>query len=119
MSLTEASELAGVSRITGWRYGDVYREQGLDGLLAEHWEGPESGLLPHQPTLAASFAEHPPHTVAEAVERIAQLTGVQRKPSQVAAFLRDTLGLCWRRTAAIPCPPKKTSPSTSRCKPTS
>jgi transposase len=107
MSLTQASDLAGVSRITGWRYGEVYREKGLDGLLAEHWEGPQSGLIPHVPT------------VAEAVERIEQLTGVQRKPTQVALFLRDTLGLCWRRTAAIPCPPKKTSPSTSRCKPAS
>ena len=119
MSLTQASDLAGISRITGWRYGEVYREEGLDGLLAEHWEGPKSALIPHAPTLEASFAERPPHTVAEAVERIEQLTGVRRKPAQVAVFLRDTLGLRWRRTAAIPCPPKKTSPNTSRCRPAS
>ena len=74
--------MAGVARITGWRYGEVYREQGLDGLLAEHWAGPESGLLPHLRTLEAGFAERPPRTVAEAVHRIEQLTGVQRQPAQ-------------------------------------
>lgn len=113
----QASELAGVSRISGWRYGNTYREQGIEGLLAEQWEGPESGLAPQAQTLEASFAEQPPHTVAEAADRIEQLTGVRRGPSPVHQFLRITLGLNWRRTAAIPCPPKKTSPSTSRCKP--
>lgn len=119
LPLAQASELAGVSRITGWRYGETYREKGLDGLLCEHWEGPESGLAPHAQTLEASFAEQPPHTVAEAAERIERLTGVRRKPEQVRRFLRKALGLRWRRTAAIPCPPKKTSPSTSKSNPNS
>jgi transposase len=117
LSLTKASQLAGVSRITGWRYGEIYREKGLDGLLSEHWQGPESGLAPHARTLEASFAEQPPHSVAEAAQRIETLTGVCRGPEQVRQFLRKTLGLRWRRTAAIPCPPKKTSPSTSKFKP--
>ena len=117
--MAQASELAGVSRITGWRYGETYREKGLDGVLCEHWEGPESGLAPHTQTLEVSFTEQPPHTVAEAAERIERLTGVRRKPEQVRQFLRKTLGLRWRRTAAIPCPPKKTSPSTSKTKPNS
>lgn len=119
LPLQQASKLAGVSRISGWRYGTVYREQGIEGLLAEQWEGPQSGLAPHAQTLEASFAEQPPHTVAEAADRIEQLTGVRRERSQVHQFLRNTLGLNWRRIAAIPCPPKKTSPSTSRSKPNS
>lgn len=119
LSLTQASGLAGVSRITGWRYGETYREKGLDGLLLEHWDGPESGLTPHAPTLEASFAARPPHSVAEAAQRIEQLTGVRRGPEQVRQFLRKTLGLRWRRTASIPCPPKKTSLSTSGSSPNS
>jgi transposase len=119
LPLEQASALAGVSRISGWRYGTVYREQGIEGLLAEQWEGPESSLAPHASTLEASFAEHPPHTVAEAAERIERLTGVRRGKSQVHQFLRKTLGLSWQRTAAVPCPPKKTSPSTPRPKPIS
>jgi transposase len=119
LSLQEASDLAGVSRVSGWRYGSVYREQGLEGLLAEQWEGPESSLTPHAATLEASFTEQPPHTVAEAVDRIERLTGVRRKKSQVHHFLRNTLGLSWQRTAAVPCPPKKTSLNTSWSKPIS
>ncbi len=118
LTLIQACELAGVSRITGWRYGEVYREKGLDGLLAMNWEGPESGLTPYRETLEATFREQPPHTVNEAVERIEQLTGVRRGPTQVHEFLRETLGLSWQRTAAVPCPPKKTLPSTLRPKPT-
>jgi transposase len=117
--LQQASDLAGVSRISGWRYGNVYRERGLEGLLAEQWDGPQSGLTPHAATLKARFAEQPPHTVAEAVDRIEQLTGVRRGKSQVHQFLRNTLGLSWQRTAAVPCPPKKTSRSTSKSKPNS
>jgi transposase len=116
LPLEQASELVGVSRITGWRYGETYREKGLDGVLCEKWEGPESGLAPHTQTLEASFTEQPPHTVAEAAERIERLTGVRRKSEQVRQFLRNTLGLRWRRTAAIPCPPKKTLTSTSKFK---
>ena len=119
LSLQQASDLAGVSRISGWRYGSVYRERGLEGLLAEQWKGPESGLAPHAVTLEASFSEQPPHTVAEAADRIEQLTGVRRGRSQVHQFLRNTLGLSWQCTAAVPCPPKKTSPSTPKSKPNS
>ena len=119
LSLQQASDLAGVSRITGWRYGSAYHERGLEGLLTEQWEGPPSGLTPHAATLEVSFAAQPPHTVAEAADRIERLTGVRRGKSQVHQFLRDTLGLSWQRTAAIPCPPKKTLPNTSKSKPNS
>ncbi len=119
LTLSQACELAGVSRITGWRYGEVYQEKGLDALLAMNWEGPESGLAPYRETLEASFREQPPHTVNEAIERIERLTGVRRGPTQVHQFLRETLGLSWQRTAAVPCPPKKTLPSTLKFKPTS
>src|SRR3954467_12045723 len=39
---------------------------------------------------------------------IAEQTGIRRGLSQVRHFLKDRLGLRWRRTGAIPVPPKKT-----------
>lgn len=45
--------------------------------------------------------EHPPATVAEAAEKIAELTGVQRKPTQIRKFLKH-IGMKPRRMAAIP-----------------
>ena len=58
----------------------------------------------------------PARTIAEAGQRIKELTGVERKPTQVRLFLKG-LGLRWQRVRAIPVPPKKTSPSTSLIKP--
>ena len=53
----------------------------------------------------ASFEKQPATTIAEACERIFQLTGLRRGPSR-AKFLKD-LGLKFYRVRAIPVPPKK------------
>ena len=58
-----------------------------------------------------SFEKQPVRSVAEACERIFQLTGLRRGPSQVRKFLKD-LGLKFQRVRAIPVPPKKTWQST-------
>ena len=119
MALGTAAELAGVSRITAWRYGEDDREGGLDGLIAERWEGQPGELAEHADTLAETFRKEPPRTVTEAAERIAEATGVQRRETQVRKFLRHHLGLKWRRTASVPCPPKKKSRSMSAPRPSS
>jgi len=54
------------------------------------------------------FGQRPPHTVAEACERVEQLTGVRRGRTQVREFLHENLGLRWRTVAAVPVPPKLT-----------
>ena len=99
--------LAGVSRSTVQRTLDLYAEHGLDGLRTFHWEGQPSALAPFHDCLEAEFQARPPHTVAEACRRIAELTGVVRRPTQVREFLKDTLGLSWRKVAAVPVPPNK------------
>jgi transposase len=58
--------------------------------------------------LEVEFGQRPPQTVAEACERIEQLTGVRRGETQVREFLRENLGLRWRKVAAVPVPPKQT-----------
>ena len=45
--------------------------------------------------------QHPPATAAEAAEKIAELTGVRRQPTQVRQFLKR-LGMKPRKVAAIP-----------------
>ena len=47
------------------------------------------------------FLQHPPATVAEAGAKITELTGIERKPTQVRAFLKR-LGMKPRKVAAIP-----------------
>jgi hypothetical protein len=65
-------------------------------------------LTHHKESLSEEFRNRPPHSVADAINRIEQATGIRRKPTQVRAFLRNTLGMKWRKVAAVPLPPNKT-----------
>jgi transposase len=99
--------LAGVGRATVQRVLDLFWNGGLEAVRTLNWHQPTSALDHHRQTIEASFQEQPPHTIGEACQRIFQLTGVQRKETQVRRFLRETLGLRWRKVSAIPVPPKK------------
>jgi transposase len=101
------AELAGVSRSTVQRVLNLFHQGRLEAVRQFHWHQPTSALDPHRKTLEQEFQERPPHTVAEACDRIEKITGVRRKESQVRKFLREILGMKWRKTAAIPVPPKK------------
>lgn len=101
-------ELAGLSRPTFQRLLDKYESGGLSEAKSFHWKMPVGALGPHRVDLEAEFRERPPHTVAEACERIERLTGVRRSQTRVREFLRDSLGLRWRKVGAVPVPPKQT-----------
>jgi len=104
------AELAGLSRATVQRVLDLYEAGGVAAVQMFYWHVPTSALAPHQGPVEAEFRQRPPHTVAEACQRIEQLTGVRRGPTRVREFLRETMGLRWRKVAAVPVPPKQTLP---------
>jgi len=108
----KAAEVACLGRATAQRYVAAYREGGLDGL--RRWEvvGPVSALADHAAAIRDSLTASPVRTVAEACDRIEALTGLRRRPTQVREFLAG-LGFRWRRTRAVPIPPKKTCRTTS------
>jgi len=81
-------QLAGVSKATVARYIAIFRQHGVAGLRVFQWVKPVGALEAHRTTLEAEFRERPPHTVAEAAERIETLTGVRRKETQVRVFLK-------------------------------
>ena len=114
----KAAEIVGVGRATVQRYVAAYRDGGLDGLRRWDPNRPESEMAAYRELIRESFEKQPVHTVAEACERIFQLTGLRRGPSQVRKFLKG-LGLKFQRVRVIPVPPKKTWPSTSRLSPSS
>lgn len=86
-----AGQLAGVSRATVERYVTLFRRSGVPGLGEFHWVKPVSVLAAHQPALESEFRERPPHTVAEAAQRIEAITGVRRRETQVRVFLKKVL----------------------------
>lgn len=91
LGYAEAARLAGVSEATVDRYVAIYRRGGLDGLRNLKWGTGTSELMEHRDTLEESFRKNPPHTVAEACQRIKEETGIERKPTQVRAFLKKCL----------------------------
>jgi transposase len=112
----KAAEIVGVGRATVQRYVAAFREGGRDGLRRWNVHRPVSELASSRDLIRQSCAEQPARTVAEAGERIFQLTGLRRGPSPVRKFLKD-LGMKWQCVRAIPVPPPKTWPSTSPLKP--
>lgn len=108
-----AAEIVGVSRATVQRYVAAFRDGGLDGLRRWDPNRPVSAMAAYRDLIRESFEKQPACTVAEVGERIFPLTGLRRSPSQVRKFAKD-MGLKFQRVRAIPVPPKKTWPSTSR-----
>jgi transposase len=99
---------AEVSRRTVQRYLDEYLEGGLRRLRRCPGNHPRSALVEHEASLEEYFRKHPPRSTKQARAIIEQHTGVRRGLSQVRRFLKDHLGLRWRKVGAIPVPPKET-----------
>src|SRR5271163_1272705 len=70
----KAAEIAGVGRATVQRYVAAFRDGGLDGLRRWDPNRPESEMAAYHALIRESFERQPVHTVAEAGERIFQLT---------------------------------------------
>lgn len=103
----QAAQLAGLAVSSVQRIVSLYRDDGLDGLLKFGREyAPTSELAQHKDVIRASLEQRPVRTIAEACQRIKDLTGVERRPTQVRCFLKS-IGLKWQRVRAIPVPPKK------------
>ena len=107
----QAGQVAGVGRATVQRYLAAFRDGGLDGLRRWGVVGPVSELARHVEAIRASLNETPVRTIAEAIERVEQLTGLRRGLTQTRVFLKE-LGFRWQRTRAVPVPPKSRCQST-------
>jgi transposase len=103
----EAAKIVGVSRTTVHRYVAAFRMGGLERLRSCDRHRPQSEMAAYRDLIRASFEKQPARTMAEACDRIFQLTGLRRGPSQVRKFLKD-LGLKFQRVRMIPVPPTKT-----------
>ena len=85
-----------VARIFGVSEGTVrnaihaYQAGGLEALRQFNPHPKSAALDRHATTLREAFTAQPPHTVQEAVDRIAALTGVRRSPTPVRAWLKKT-----------------------------
>jgi transposase len=104
----QIATLAGVSRRTVQRYLDEYLDGGPTRLRRRRWYHPQSALAEHEGSLEEYLRKRPPRSAKQARAIIEQQTGIRRGLTRVRHFLKDRLGLRWRKTGAIPVPPKQT-----------
>ena len=101
MKVPEIIRLCGISKSSFYLYFHAYLVGGIEKLKElDHYKA-QSELVKHHITLEAYFRENPPATVAEAAERIKELTGIERKPTQIRHFLKS-LGMKPRKVGVIP-----------------
>ena len=95
------ARVLGCNRGTVANYLDLYESGGYEGLSCIAYNTPSSDLDAHRFSLEASFRQQPPRSIKEAAHRIKELTGVERSPSRVRAFLHR-IGMKRLRTGQIP-----------------
>jgi len=95
------AKVLGCNRGTVANYLDLFESAGYQGLTCIAYNNPVSDLDAHQLTVEASFLKQPPRSVKEAAHRIKELTGVDRSPSRIRAFLHR-IGMKPLRTGQIP-----------------
>jgi hypothetical protein len=83
---TEILRRCGISNASFQRYLKAYMVGGITQLKHIDHDRPHSELTNHRTTLEAYVHQHPPATVAEAAAKIAELTGIVRKPTQVRQY---------------------------------
>ncbi len=77
-----------ITKTTLTKHIRQYQSGGIEGLKNLGYTGQPSILNQHSDSFKEYFKAHPPSTVAEASAAIEKITGIQRSPTQVRAFLK-------------------------------
>jgi transposase len=101
LSNQQIAKLAGISVNTVTSYNRDYQEGGIEKLKEIKFNRPESELKKHEKTIEKYFELNPPATINEAVQRIEELTGIKRSPTQVRKFLKS-IGMRCLKVGTIP-----------------
>ena len=94
-------QLVGISGNTLRSYLQDYQKGGREKLKQINFYRPKSELEEHKTTLKAYLAKNPPATINEAVNKIEELTGIKRSPTQVRKFLKS-MGMRCLKVGFIP-----------------
>ena len=101
MSNEMIGSLVGLNRDSVGDWIIRYQQCGFDAICGFNYGTNKSTLENHWESLLQSFTQRPPMTANEAKARIEELTGINRSPSQVRAFMKRH-GLRFIKTGHIP-----------------
>jgi transposase len=82
-------------------YFKMYIAGGVDELRKLHFNRPQSQLVTYKVSLEKYFTENPPSSISEAAAKIKELTGIERKETQVRKFLKS-LGFRCLQVGVVP-----------------
>jgi uncharacterized protein YxjI len=71
-------------------------EKGIEGLYVHKYHRKGSQMEVHKTTIIEDFNKHPVCSIAQAITSIRELTGIERKPTQVRATAHLLLNLLCR-----------------------
>jgi len=71
-------------------YFKMYNEGGVEELRKLNFNRPQSQLATHKDSLEKYFTENPPSSISEAAAKIKELTGIERKETQVRKFMKTS-----------------------------
>jgi len=83
------------------KYLQLYRHGGLDEIRKVNFYRPKSELEKYSDSIEQYFRENPVASIAEAIAKIEELTGIRRSKTQVRMFLRK-LGMRHRKVGSVP-----------------
>jgi len=82
-------------------YLKQYIEGGIERLKGINFYKPSSELVEYSGSIESYFTENPPASIAEASEKIAQLTGIRRGETQTRKFMKS-LKFRFIKTGSVP-----------------
>lgn len=101
LSHNQICDVVGISGNTLRSYLREFVEGGVERLKRFEAGGTVSKLEEYTDDICDYLVQHPPHTIAEAVEAIEKLTGVRRGQTQVREFLKR-IGFRRLKTGSFP-----------------
>jgi len=70
-------------------YFKMYNSGGVEELRKLNFNRPQSQLVAYKDSLKEYFIENPPSSISEAAAKIKELTGIERKETQVRKFMKS------------------------------
>ncbi len=97
----DIARLCAIAKTTFSRYLHAYRTGGIEKRLEVSLHRRQGPLTDYRTSSEADLRQRPPATVAEAAARMAPLTGLERRATQVRQFCK-ALGMKPRKVGQMP-----------------
>lgn len=101
ISHKEICQICRITKPTLVEYLTEFQDYGVDGLKVLKWKGQSSQLNNYKEMIDRAFEKEPPQSINEARDRIEELTGIRRSPTQIRIFL-GKLNYKYLKTGSIP-----------------